>query len=119
MRLVSSQATPLCGCSADRAIEMMREAGRLKSNMTSEQAILAVRHVVQDHGDEGTTLGRSALCEGVRWFGGLLGWSWPPTYLEVIGKHDGVMVQDAWVFGFLESVERFLLLHEAWHKPDG
>jgi hypothetical protein len=87
--------------------------------MTSEQAILAIRHVVQDHGDEGTSLGRSALCEGVRWFGGLLGWSWPPSYLEVIGKHDGVTVQDAYVLGFLESVVRFLLLHEAWHKPDG
>ncbi len=87
--------------------------------MTSEQAILVIRHVVQDHGDEGTRRGQATFCEGIRWFGGLLGWSWPASYLEVIGKHDGVMVQDAWVFSFLESVERFLLLHEPWHKPDG
>lgn len=63
--------------------------------MTAERAILAIRHVVQDHGDEGTRLGQAALLEGIRWFGGLLGWSWPPSYLEVLGKHDGVMVQDA------------------------
>src|SRR5690348_3151312 len=87
--------------------------------MTSERAILAIRHVVQDHGDVGTCLGRAAHCDGICWFGGLLGWSWPPSYLEVIAKHDGVTVQDAWVFGFLESVERFLLLHGEWHKPDG
>jgi hypothetical protein len=87
--------------------------------MTSEQAILAIRHVVQDHGDEGTRLGDAALCDGIRWFGSLLGWAWPTSYLEVIGKHDGVMVRDAWVFSFLESVERFLFLHERWHRPDG
>lgn len=87
--------------------------------MTSEQAILAIRHVVQDHGDEHTRLGRAAHGEGVRWFGGLLGWAWPPSYLEVIARHDGVMVRDAWILSFMESVERFLLIHEEWHRPDG
>ena len=87
--------------------------------MTSERAILAIRHVVQGHGEEGTRLGRAAPCEGILWFGGLLGWSWPPSYLEVIGKHDGVMVRHAWVFSFLESVETILFLHGEWHKPDG
>lgn len=87
--------------------------------MISEQAVLAIRHVVQDHGDEGTRLGGAAQCQDVRWFGGLLGWSWPPSYLEVIGKYDGVRVQHAWIFGFLESVETFLFLHGEWHKPDG
>jgi hypothetical protein len=87
--------------------------------MTSQQAILAIRHVVQDHGDEGTRLGRAADCEGIRWFSGLLGWSWPPSYLEVLAKHDGVVVQLALIFSFLESIQRFLFLHGEWHRPDG
>ena len=86
---------------------------------TSEDAILAIRHVVQEHGDAHTRLGRAARIEGMQWFGRLLGWSWPRNYVEVLGKHDGVLVQDAIVFGFLESIDAFLLYHDAWHRPAG
>lgn len=85
----------------------------------SQQALLAIRHVVQEHGDEHYRLGHSASLDAIRWFGSLLGWSWPRSYLDVLAKHDGVVVQMAIVFSFIESVDRFMLLHDHWHRPDG
>lgn len=84
-----------------------------------EAAVRAIRHVVQDHGDAGTRLGGQANAEAVHWFGRLLGWDWPRSYVDILTRHDGVMVQDAIVFGLVESIERFLMLREAWHRPDG
>jgi SMI1-KNR4 cell-wall len=86
---------------------------------TSDEAVLAIRHVVQEHGDKHTRLGRPAGIEGIRWFGRLLGWVWPRSYIEVLAKHDGVLVQDAILYGFLESIQVFLLLHDSWHRPAG
>ncbi len=86
---------------------------------TIEEAVLALRHVVQEHGDEGTELGEPADGKGVRWFGQLLGWEWPSSYVEMLERHNGVVVQDAIVFKFLESIDLFLRLHESWHRPDG
>ncbi len=86
---------------------------------TSQDAILAIRHVVQEHGDESTRLGRPADQDAIKWFGHLLGWEWPPCYLEVLAKHDGVLVRDAIVFGFLKSIESFLILYPVWHRRDG
>lgn len=79
-----------------------------------QQAIAAIRHVVQDHGDAHTRLGRPAPIEGMNWFAQLLGWTWPPSYLGVLGKHDGVMVCDAILLSFLESFEIFLVWRETW-----
>jgi hypothetical protein len=87
--------------------------------MTAEDAVRAIRHVVQKHGDAGTRLGGPADRDALDWFGRLLGWHWPPSYLDVLARHDGVVVQDAIVFGFLESVGRFLTLHGLWHRPAG
>ena len=87
--------------------------------MKAEEAVRAIRHVVQDHGDEGTRLGGPANLESLHWFGRLLGWEWPPSYVQVLARHDGVVVQDAIVFRFVESIERFLMLHAAWHHPGG
>lgn len=84
-----------------------------------EEAVMAIRHVVQNHGDEGTILGDLIDPNPLHWFGRLLGWEWPPSYTELLARHDGVTVQDAIVFRFAESMERFLSLHEDWHRPDG
>ncbi len=84
--------------------------------MTSEQAVLAIRHVVQEHGDEETKVGGSATLSGIVWFGQLLGWQWPQSYLEVLEKHDGVLVQDAIIFSFLHSFECFLFLRDDWQE---
>jgi cell wall assembly regulator SMI1 len=86
---------------------------------TTEDAVRAIRHVVQDHGDEGTRLGEPADSKAFLWFGQLLGWEWPPSYVEVLARHDGVTVQDAIVSRFVESIEAFLILHESWHHPAG
>ena len=83
------------------------------------QAVLAIRHVVQDHGDAGTLIGGPASTPGIVWFGRLLGWSWPASYLQVLEKHDGVCVQDAMVFSFLQSFKAFLIFHDRWHGPNG
>jgi hypothetical protein len=87
--------------------------------VTSEHAIMAIRHVVQEHGDDYYRLGRAAGLDGVRWFGTLLGWSWPPSYLEVLAKYDGVLVLDAIIFSFSESIDTFLIFHDSWQKAAG
>lgn len=84
-----------------------------------QDAVLAIRHVVQEHGDQCTRIGGPANIESIRWFGRLLGWTWPASYIEVLAQHDGVIVQDAIVFRFLESIEVFLLFHSTWHQPTG
>ncbi len=81
---------------------------------TVENALNAIRHVVQDHSDEGTHLGVPADMESIHWFGRLLGWEWPPSYVELLSRHNGVNVQDAIVFGFLESIEIMLQHRETW-----
>jgi len=81
--------------------------------MTSAQAILAIRHLVQDHGDEGTRLGNSALCDGIR-----LVWRAPRMDLATVvsaGDRQAMTGVDGpgrlGPSGFLESVESFLLRH--------
>lgn len=86
---------------------------------TANHAVLAIRHVVQDHGDEHTRIGSPAELDGVAWFGRLLGWEWPCSYLAVLEKHDGVHVRHADLYSFLESIEVFLIFHDRWHKPLG
>jgi hypothetical protein len=94
------------------------DGGQLR--MTPVQsAVRAIRHVLQEHGDEGTRIGGPANPEAIRWFGQLLGWVWPGSYVEVLSHHDGVVVQDAIVLRFLDSIERFLIFRAAWHRPDG
>jgi hypothetical protein len=83
------------------------------------QAIRAIQHVVQDHGDKGTRLGSEGSPHGMEWFGRLLGWTWPPSYLEILAVYDGVMVQDAIVYSFSESIESFMFFHDQWHRPNG
>jgi hypothetical protein len=84
---------------------------------TTDDAVSAIRHVVQEHGDEHTVLGAAADAAPIQWFGELLGWQWPHSYLVVLAKHDGVMVQDAIVHSFLKSFECFLVHHDRWYKP--
>lgn len=56
----------------------------------------------------------------MKWFADRLGWSWPTSYVEVLSRHDGVLVQDANVYGFLESIDHFVnILHGSWHRPNG
>jgi len=86
---------------------------------TTGQAVLAIRHAVQDHGDEKYRLGQPASLEGIRWFGNLLGWTWPPSYLEVLAKHDGACIKQAILLSFLESIELLLIYHKEWHRRDG
>jgi hypothetical protein len=86
---------------------------------TSDQAVLAIRHAIQDHGDENYRLGQPAWLDNIRWFGKLLGWTWPPSYLEVLAKHDGAWIHDAIFLSFLESIDLLLLFHKEWHRRDG
>lgn len=83
------------------------------------EAIRAIQHVVQDHGDKDTRLGSEASLNGMVWFGRLLGWTWPPTYLKILAMYDGVLVQDAWLYSFKETMDTFLFLQDRWHRPDG
>jgi cell wall assembly regulator SMI1 len=86
---------------------------------TAREAVEAVRHVVQEHGDDHSRLGGPADPDAVRWFARLLGWEWPPSYVDVLASHDGVLVEDAIVYRFVESIETLLLRHQSWHRPDG
>ena len=82
-------------------------------------AIRQIQHVVQDHGDKHTELGGGTSTKDVEWIGQLLGWTWPPTYLEIIGKFDGVSVQNAIVLSFMSSFQCFLGFRDIWHRADG
>jgi hypothetical protein len=64
-------------------------------------------------------LGQAASTDDLAWFGSLLGWTWPPSYLEVLGRHNGVWVKQAIIFSFLESIDVFLLYRSEWHRHDG
>lgn len=81
-----------------------------------QEAIGAIHHVVQDHGDGQSRLGGPAPVEGMKWFARLLGWNWPPSYLGVLGRHDGVIVCDAILLSFTESFAVFLLYHDIWQR---
>ena len=77
---------------------------------------------MQEHGDENYRLDQPATVENLTWFGKLLGWMWPLSYLAVLEKHDGVCVKGvkgAIVLSFLGSIDLFLVYHEDRHKPDG
>lgn len=82
-------------------------------------AINAIRHVIQVHAGSDFRLGRGGNIDGIHWFGKLLGWTWPPSYIDVLSKHDGVMVGNAIIYSFLQSVEIFMILHQEWHRMDG
>ena len=83
---------------------------------STEDAIRAIRHVVQDHGDENARLGAPALIKGIEWCARILGFKWPPSYLGVLGKHDGVLVCDAILLSFTESFEAFLSYADEWYQ---
>lgn len=87
--------------------------------INSLAAINAIRHVIQEHADSDDRLGKPGNIDGIQWFGKLLGWTWPPSYLEVLAKHDGVTVGNACVLSFLESIEIFMLHPQEWHRVDG
>jgi cell wall assembly regulator SMI1 len=84
-----------------------------------QSAALAIRHVVQEHGDAFTRIGKPAQLDQVEWFGHVLGWTWPASYVDVLTRHDGVTVLDAIVFSFLESISVMLIFRERWHHPTG
>ena len=86
---------------------------------TPDQAVHAIRHAVQEHGDENYRLGRSASIDNIHWFGDLLGWTWPTSYLDVLAKHDGACINHVILTSFLESIEFFLIFHKEWHQKDG
>lgn len=83
------------------------------------QAIRFIEHVVQDHGDEHTVLGLYGTGGGMdpaamEWFGRLLAWSWPPSYVETLGKYNGVIVKNAIVHSFIKSIDYFMSMRESW-----
>jgi hypothetical protein len=86
---------------------------------TVDEALSAIRHAVQDHGDSDTFLGSPVALYDMIWFGRILGWEWPRSYTDVLCKHNGTRVQDAIAFSFIESIECFLSYHDEWHRPDG
>jgi hypothetical protein len=81
---------------------------------TVREAILAIRETVQDHGDDRTVIGKPARLDEVNWLGGLLGFTWPQQYLDLIAAHDGVTVRQADVPPFFEAFRTFVVHREPW-----
>lgn len=81
-----------------------------------DRAISAIRHVVQEHGDQGTRIGQPGDPAMAQWFGSLLGIQLPPSYLGVLEKHDGALVELP-LFSLMESVESIAIHRERWTKP--
>jgi len=91
-----------------------------------EQSILAIRHVVQEHGDQHTELAGPITHDGPSFFVEKFGWRWPPDYLALLQRHDGLSVRDLTVFSFTGALEIFFVLrehlepHHLWPvAPDG
>jgi len=57
-------------------------------------------------------LGKPADLDQIAWFGTLLSYSWPESYLSVLDKHDGVKVDGAIIFSFIQSIEILLIFRE-------
>jgi len=88
--------------------------------MNAQDAVAAIRHAVQEHGDQHTTIGRGVNLDGVEWFARLLGWgAWPSSYLGVLEKHDGVTIGGTYLYSFARSVELLTLFHGYWHTGAG
>jgi SMI1/KNR4 family protein SUKH-1 len=114
MPTAAGRKAPLRGVTLRVTARPARSPYQLEYMISPDEAIAAIRHVVQDHGDAHTRLGDPAPVEGMSWFAQLLGWQWPPSYLKILKKHNGVMVCDAILLSFTESFEAFLLHHKKW-----
>jgi len=82
---------------------------------TVEDAILAIRSAVQDLGGPETKLGGRAPLDQVRWIGKLLGFEWPRVYLDLIAKHNGVVVNYAHLLEFFDAFRLFVVHRDPWH----
>ena len=82
---------------------------------TADDAVLAIRHAVQEAGEDFESIGKPAHLEAIRWFGDrLLQWRWPRSYTDVLRKHDGVRFLTPILFGFNESISTFLAFQDLW-----
>lgn len=104
---------------ADFAQRLCAWYGRMMSGVNPvamervERAVAAIRHAVQDHGDEQTRIGAAGDPDRARWLASRLGITLPPSYLEVLKKHDGALVELP-LYSLMESVEVLSLHREGW-----
>jgi hypothetical protein len=82
--------------------------------ITLAVALEALRHYVQDHGDEDTVLGDARERGIVEWIAGLVRTTFPPSYLQFLEKHDGLSYP---LFRLLESFETYALYRDRWGVP--
>jgi hypothetical protein len=83
---------------------------------TTNQAVLAIRRAVQEAGEDFEHIGGAADVDQIRWFAErLLGWRWPPSYIAVLNKHDGVRFTSPILFSFHESIKVFLVFRDQWY----
>lgn len=82
--------------------------------ITTEQAIHAIRYVVQEHGNAHTIIGQHAKTDDIVWLTGLLGMPIPPLYLQILSTHDGVHVIDRELYSLRESFDSLMLFRDEW-----
>lgn len=79
-----------------------------------EDAVLAIRRAVQESAELGTKIGPPGNLDGISWFGTVMAIRWPKSYLSILARHDGVLVGDAILFSFEESIQRMLVLRDTF-----
>jgi hypothetical protein len=79
-------------------------------------AVEALRLAIQNTEVPDAVLGVPADIEAMNWFGSLLGFRWPATYLAVLGKHDGFFLGGASVYSFAQSVNLMMVFREKFRQ---
>jgi len=83
-------------------------------NITPSLAVEALRHYVQDHGDQHTNLGKPRDQKTAEWTAGLVQVALPPSYLKVLEKHDGLTYE---LFSLMTSLEVYANFRDRWGMP--
>jgi len=82
--------------------------------VTAKLAIEALRHVVQDHGDQDTEIGKPGDAEMAKWIGKILGMTMPPSYLQILAQRNGL---DDRLFDLMYSMELYAIYRDRWGAP--
>lgn len=82
------------------------------SASTVDLAIAKIRDAIQGCTETHFLLGKPADLDQIGWFGALLSYSWPESYLSVLDEYDGVTVDGATIFSFIQSIEILLIFRE-------
>lgn len=82
----------------------------------SHHAVDTLRSAIQATRVRDARIGKPADLEAALWIGKLLGFTWPRSYLAILGKHDGFFLGRCTVFSLAQSLEVMLMFRETFRR---